>query len=65
MVFYERGLKDESTESKFNEFDFDFAQKLKIEERYFFKNINREIIEIKIEIKLNYYSKMKLYTKRR
>ena len=36
MVFYERGLEDESTESKFNEFDFDFAEKLKIEEGRFF-----------------------------
>ena len=25
MVFYERGLEDESMESKINEFDFDFA----------------------------------------
>ena len=36
MVFYERGLEDESTKSKINEFDFDFAEKLKIEERVFF-----------------------------
>ena len=36
MVFYERGLKDESTESKTNEFDFDFAEKLKIEVRDIF-----------------------------
>ena len=28
---YERGLKDESTESKINEFDFDFLEKLKID----------------------------------
>ena len=27
----ERGLEDESTESKINEFDFDFGEKLKIE----------------------------------
>ena len=39
MVFYERGLEDESIESKINEFDFDFAEKLKIEERWFFWNI--------------------------
>ena len=32
MVFYERGLEDESTESKINEFYFDFAEKLKIED---------------------------------
>ena len=31
MIFYERGLEDKSTESKINEFDFDFAEKLKIE----------------------------------
>ena len=30
MVDYERELQDESTESKFIEFDFDFARKLKI-----------------------------------
>ena len=36
MIFYERGLEDESTESKINEFDFDFVEKLKIEERWFF-----------------------------
>ena len=35
MVFYERELEDESTKSKINEFDFDFAEKLKIENRYF------------------------------
>ena len=33
MVFNERGLEDQSTKSKINEFDFDFAEKLKIEER--------------------------------
>ena len=33
MVFYERGLEDKSTESKINEFDFDFVEKLKIEVR--------------------------------
>ena len=33
MVFYERELEDDSTESKIIEFDFDFAEKLKIEER--------------------------------
>ena len=30
MIFYERGLEEES---KINEFDFDFAEKLKIEDR--------------------------------
>ena len=33
MVFYERGLEDDSTKSKIIEFDFNFAEKLKIEER--------------------------------
>ena len=33
MVFYERGLEDKATESKNNEFDFDFMEKLKIEDR--------------------------------
>ena len=33
MIFYERGHEGKSTESKVNEFDFDFAEKLKIEER--------------------------------
>ena len=37
MVFYERGIEDEFTESKINEFDFDFAEKLKIEEVIFMK----------------------------
>ena len=31
MDIYERGLKDESTESKINEFDFDFTEKSKID----------------------------------
>ena len=31
--FYERELQHDSTESKINEFDFDFAEKLKIEVR--------------------------------
>ena len=31
MIFYERELQDDSTESKIIEFDFDFAEKLKIE----------------------------------
>ena len=33
MVFYERGLEDASTESKINEFDFNFAENFTIEER--------------------------------
>ena len=32
MVLYERRLEDESTESKINEFNFDFVEKLKIED---------------------------------
>ena len=32
-VYYERELQDDSIESKINEFDFDFADKLKIEVR--------------------------------
>ena len=64
MVFYERGLEDESTESKINEFDFDFTQKLKIEVRYFPKIRKNKITENKDEIKLNYDSKMKLNGKR-
>ena len=31
MVFYDRRLEDESMESKINEFDFDFTEKLKFE----------------------------------
>ena len=33
MVYYERELQDDSTESKIIEFDFDFGEKLKIEVR--------------------------------
>ena len=33
ILFYERELQDNSTESKIIEFDFDFAEKLKIEVR--------------------------------
>ena len=36
VVFYERGLEGESTESKINEFDLDFAEKLNIEDRVYF-----------------------------
>ena len=31
MIFDERGLEEKSTELKIDEFDFDFAEKLKIE----------------------------------
>ena len=36
MVFYERELQDDSTESKIIEFDFDFAEKLKIRDKDIF-----------------------------
>ena len=64
MTFYERGLEDKSTESKINEFDYDFAEKLKTEEGYISENVNRNFTKIKTEIKLNYDSKLKLNTKR-
>ena len=49
--FYERGLEDESTESKINEFDFDFAKKLKIEHRGFFpKTKNHEIQKLRLKL---------------
>ena len=38
-------------ESKINEFDFDFAEKLKIEERGIFKNSKNEITEIKTKLR--------------
>ena len=38
MVDYDRELLDDSTESKIIEFDYDFAEKLKIEVRWFFQN---------------------------
>ena len=36
MIFYKRYLKEDSMESKIIEFDFDFAEKLKIEVRGYF-----------------------------
>ena len=36
MVDYERELQNDSTESKIIKFDFDFAEKLKIEVRVYF-----------------------------
>ena len=36
LIFYERGFEEESTESKINEFDFDFAEKSKSEWKGFF-----------------------------
>ena len=39
MVDYERELQGDSTESKIIEFDFDFAEKLKIKVRSDFRNL--------------------------
>ena len=39
MVFYERELQDDSTESKIIQCDFDFAKKLKIEVRGNFQKL--------------------------
>ena len=49
-------LKDKSTESKINEFDFDFAEKSKIEERWNFWKRKSRKSKIKTEIKSNYDS---------
>ena len=43
MVDYERELQEDSTESKIIEFDFDFAEKLKIEVRGNFRNVKLRI----------------------
>ena len=43
MIFYERELQDDSTESKIIEFDFDFAEKLKIEVRGYFRKLESRI----------------------
>ena len=51
-------------ESKINEFDFNFAKKLKINRGVFSENVNREITKNKNEIKLTYDSKMKLNAKK-
>ena len=50
MIFYERGLEDESTESKINEFDFDFAEKLKIEDGWFLWKLKSRITKNKLKI---------------
>ena len=42
-VFYERELQDDSTESKIIKFDFDFTEKLKIEERVYFQKCKSRI----------------------
>ena len=63
LIFYERGLKDKSMESKINEFNFDFAEKSKIKPRIFFQLLKIVKSEIKREIKLNYNSKTKLNAK--
>ena len=44
MVDYERELQDDSTESKIIEFDFDFAEELKIKVRDNFRKIGRTIL---------------------
>ena len=50
-TFYERGLEDDSIESKINEFHFDFAEKLKIEWRgFFFKTINHKIQKLRLKL---------------
>ena len=54
MVFCERELQDDSTESKIIEFDFDFGKKLKIDESGIFSKQNHELTKIRIEIKPNY-----------
>ena len=37
MIFYERGLEEKSMELKINEFDLDFTEKLKFEQRGIFR----------------------------
>ena len=39
MVDYERELQENFMESKIIDFDFDFAEKLKIEVRWFFQHL--------------------------
>ena len=60
MIDLQRELEDKSTESKINEFVFNFREKLKIEYRGFFQKLNHEITKIKIEIKLNYNPKLQI-----
>ena len=43
MVYYERELQENSTESKIIEFDFDLAEKLKIEVRDNFRKSKMRI----------------------
>ena len=52
MVFYERELQDDSTESKIIEFDFDFAKKLKIKVRDNFRKSESRILRKSKEINL-------------
>ena len=54
MVYYERELQENSTESKIIEFDSDFAEKLKIEVRGDFENQKNEINENKMKLSQNY-----------
>ena len=60
MIDLQRELEDKSTESKINEFDFDFREKLKIEYKGFFQKLNHKITKIKIKIKLNYNPKLQI-----
>ena len=50
-------------ESKINEFDFDFTEKSKIEQRRIFQKLKITKSEIKREITLNYDFKTKLNAK--
>ena len=50
MVYYERGLQENFTESKIIKFDFDFAKKLKIEVGD--DKLNRDFNENSLEINL-------------
>ena len=43
MVDYERELQGDSTESKIMDFDFDFAEKLKIDVRSDFQNLKSQL----------------------
>ena len=45
MVFYEKGLEEKSIEQKMNEFDFDFVEKLKSEERWYFKKCESQFYQ--------------------
>ena len=57
MVDYESELQDDSTISKIIGFDFDIAEKLKIEVGVFFKNRKNDFNEKKTKLNRNYQSK--------